>query len=187
MELQNVSVADSGMNNRNIGGYLPKVYAIKVTDIEGMAYPDSPTNPEDICKIAFADLTFNGNLARLTCQEGSVMLDSVEVGETDGAAYNNEVSFKLSGNDAKTVGLKAAIGNAHLVLFVVDDATGVVRALGTNDRPARRVAGDGVKSGGKVEEFKHAAVKFGCPGALPAAFITGCTVDDLEALVGSGS
>lgn len=187
MEIGNVGIVDDGMNNRNTGGYLPVVYAIKVSDIVGVEYPTNPTNPEDILKIDFNDISFTGNLNKLTCQEGSVMLDSAEVGETDGAAYNNELSFKLSGNTPENVGIKAALGNAHLLFFVIEETGGYVRCLGTNERPARRVAGDGAKSGAKVEEYKHVAFKFGCPSSRPAAFITNCTKDDLDAAIGSGS
>ena len=186
MDLQGISVADSGMNNNNSGGYYDKVFVAKASDVDGIVLNPAPTTPEESVEIAWADITIGGTgLVEVACQEGSVSVTDEEIGETDGISFKTKLTFNVSTHTAKNLGFSAMTTNAHLVYFVIDFATDKVRVIGTDKSHARREAGSGVTGGGKREDYKHGQQTWVCYGTTPAPFVTGATVTDLEGAVGS--
>lgn len=186
MNLEGLTVANSGVGLPGSGGTGVYIWIAKAMDVEGLDLPANPATPSAIPKIALSDLTISG-LTKFEIREMSGAVRHEKIGELDGRSFKNTAEFELSGSSDVVLGFDAATANARLVIFMEEHTGGNIRVVGTRKSPARDHDSEGGGTGAKREDWKGSKFKFTSYAECPAPIVTGATYTSLDALVGSGS
>jgi hypothetical protein len=185
MDIQSLTVQDSGMNNGNAGGTYPFIFVVKHADVNGLTTTANPSNPDDIPVINYAGLSGLTGLKKIEITEQTGKVTDELIGDTDGKSFSSTLEFHVPGSSAKNLGFAAASKNARLV-FIVPEENGTLRVVGNLVNPAR-FESFSADTGASREDRKGGTYTFKTFGNTPAPILTNATVDTLLAIAPSGS
>jgi len=128
---------------KNTGGTQTNVYYASVCDFD--VIPTVPANPAtmaDVAKIT-ANFTFKPGkkFSKFYTTEGTSEVKSTGVGETDGRSFEITAEVFHPGTEVELLGFATMINNASTI-WLVPDADGVIRVIGSEAFPAKISAND---------------------------------------------
>lgn len=162
------------VDGKNMGGTQKTFYYALAADVD--TWPNLPAAATDLDDANVLE----GNFAMLSGKKffsGYLTLDTGEVvdedqGEVDGMSYKHIFNLFHPGMKARLLGFMTKTNNTELV-FIVPDAEGLYRVVGSEQYPASRQAGEGGTTGKVAADRKGAGLSFYSYGNGPAPIYGG--------------
>ncbi len=150
----------------NMGGLAGYIYAAPVSDVESIPAPAAGT-----LTVATAIVMKTGKKFTqiyMTSDTGEVK--DVEVGERDGGSFETQLEWWTPAINEALLKLKSQFANGAFI-FVVKDANGLKRIIGSLDHPAYREPGE-INAGKAPKDRRGASFKFKAASPTPALIYT---------------
>lgn len=171
IDLARASGIDEG---KNMGGVRNTFYYALADDVKTWpALPANPTDLDDACVLTGNFAMDSGKqffTGYMTPYSGEVKDE--EQGDTDGMSFKHIFNLFHPGMKAQLLGFMTKTNNANLV-FIVADAEGTYRVIGSEAYPARKQAGEGGGTGKATADRKGAGLSFYSFGNTPAPIYEG--------------